>query len=132
MEEAFLTSDTKDLPHSKQALIIDDEEDFCVLLTSYLEKKGFRVHSSHRLEEGMRVLGELKPHLVFLDHHLPDGLGWDALPVLRNHIPQSRFFLISAHQTNFTYETGKVENDQEKLVKVFEKPISFRELDRYI
>ena len=57
------------------ALIIDDEEDICMLLRMILKKHNIDVHVALNLEDGIRTTALVKPSVIFLDNNLPDGLG---------------------------------------------------------
>lgn len=111
---------------NKKVLIIDDEEDFCLLLQGYLKRKAFDVTVSNTLKEGMRKFGELCPDVLFLDNNLPDGLGWEQLPRFAAQHPNTQFYLVSA------YHPTLPPVQENTVVKVFEKPISFRDLDQFL
>ena len=57
-------------------MIIDDEEDFSGLMKIHFEKKNHTVALAHSLRAGLAILKEFKPHYIFLDNQLPDGVGW--------------------------------------------------------
>ena len=59
----------------KTVLLVDDELDFCFLVSQALRKQGFRVISAHTLESAQKELIANNPTIVLLDHHLPNGLG---------------------------------------------------------
>jgi DNA-binding NtrC family response regulator len=108
-------------------LIIDDENDFCEIMKNYFTKKGYNVSLAYTLKEGMAILKEGRPEILFLDNNLPDGQGWDVMDEIVEIIPQIRAFLISAHKNRFI---SKINNPGYNIV-VWEKPISFSELDRF-
>ena len=60
---------------SYKILVLDDEEDICLLLSSILIKLGHRVVCSHSLKEGRSNFTSFVPDLMFLDINLPDGNG---------------------------------------------------------
>ncbi len=106
-------------------LIIDDENDFCEIMKNYLTKKGYNVFLAYTLKEGLGILKETRPDILFLDNNLPDGQGWDAVDEIVEIIPQIRAFLISAHKSKFTPKN----NNTSRNVMVWEKPISLRTLE---
>jgi two-component system, OmpR family, response regulator len=110
----------------KRVLIIDDETDFCLLLKNYFVKKNFEVHIFHTLEEGMRNMETINPDIIFLDNNLPDGLGWEKTAYISQHFPHTRINLISAYQYDHRYA------DNPESVKIWEKPISLNELNKYL
>jgi len=110
----------------KRVLIIDDETDFCLLLKNYFVKKDFEVHIYHTLEEGMRNMEIINPDIIFLDNNLPDGLGWEKTEYISKHFPNTRLNLISAYQYDQRY------SDNPGSVRIWEKPISLTELNKYL
>lgn len=114
------------MPSIKKAIIIDDELDFCLLLQGYLMQKDFEVIISNTLKDGIKQFAIVKPDLLFLDNNLPDGLGWEHLPTFAAICPTTSFFLVSAFHPSLPPVQEHI------IVKVFEKPISFRDLDQFI
>lgn len=110
----------------KRVLIIDDETDFCLLMKNYFVKRNFEVHIYHTLEEGMKNLEIINPDIIFLDNNLPDGLGWEKTAYISQHFPHTHINLISAYQYDHSFS--------EKLasVRIWEKPISLTELNKYL
>lgn len=104
-------------------LVIDDETDFCLIMKNYLMKKGNEVSYAHTLKEGVAILKEFRPDILFLDNNLPDGNGWDSVDELVEIIPQIRVYLVSAHRNNSSFK-GKNKN-----IECWEKPISLTMLD---
>jgi two-component system OmpR family response regulator len=110
----------------KSVLIIDDETDFCLLMKNYFVRKNFKVYIYHTLEEGMKNLEKINPDIIFLDNNLPDGLGWEKTEFIRQNFPNTRINLISAYQYDHSIS--------EKLtsVRIWEKPISLNDLNKYL
>ena len=106
-------------------LIVDDESDFCEIMKSYFTRKGYDVLLAGTLHEGMVLLKEMKPDILFLDNNLPDGQGWEAVEEIVEIIPQIRAYLISAHKNKFPLKNY---NTRHKIM-IWEKPISLRTLD---
>ena len=67
-------------------LILDDNEQFCRMLTEHLQRAGHGVSIAHTLVEGLARVGEAPYDIVFLDVRLPDGSGLDILPELRGSV----------------------------------------------
>lgn len=61
-------------------LVVDDEEDIRELIQYNLSKDGYRVTCAATGEEGLSLVGSLKPDLIILDLMLP---GIDGLEVCR-------------------------------------------------
>jgi two-component system OmpR family response regulator len=110
----------------KSVLIIDDETDFCLLMKNYFSRKNYEVYIYHTLEEGMRNLEKINPDIIFLDNNLPDGLGWEKTDYIRQHFPNTRINLISAYQYDHSI------SERLTSVRVWEKPISLTDLNKYM
>jgi two-component system, OmpR family, response regulator len=98
-------------------LIIDDEEDSCLLWKSFLSQLNFKVYTAFTLSEGLKLVERIRPGIVFLDNNLPDGLGWDSVDQIRTMLPECKINLVSAHY--FDQHKWLREN-----VKIIEKPIT--------
>ena len=83
-------------PMKQKVLIIDDEKDTCVLLSYILKGIGYETQYCHSLNEGKLKFGTIKPDVMFLDIHLPDGNGLDEVPGFRNVNPKVPILIISA------------------------------------
>ena len=115
-------------PHNsiERVLIIDDETDFCLLMKNYFIRKNYEVHIFHTLEEGMKNLEKIRPDIIFLDNNLPDGLGWEKTEFICQHYPNTRINLISAYKYDQNF-SGKSTS-----VRIWEKPISLTDLNKYL
>lgn len=106
-------------------LIIDDEPDICKLLQLSLVKHGYNVKYVHSLTEGTQYLQQQQPDLLFLDIHLPDGSGLEALPGIKKKCPALPVVTISA------YDNGM---EKQKALKAgasyfLAKPFNVKSLD---
>jgi len=107
-----------------KVLIIDDEKDLCLLIKTYLSRKNCEVHTAYTLAEGLNQVNEFLPDILFLDNNLPDGLGWEnAETIIKSH-PNIQLHLLSA------FNPPQIK-DGLPVTKVWEKPISLRDLDKY-
>ena len=117
----------ENLPSSiKSVLIIDDETDFCLLMKNYFVRKNYNVYIYHTLEEGMRNIEKINPDIIFLDNNLPDGLGWEKTDYIIQHFPNTLINLISAYQYDHSI------SDKLTSVRIWEKPISLIDLNKYL
>lgn len=67
----------------KHVLIVDDEADICLLLSGLLRRLGYQATCANLLEEGRQCLSRQRFDAVFLDLNLPDGIGFDLLPIIK-------------------------------------------------
>jgi two-component system OmpR family response regulator len=81
---------------SKRVLIVDDETDICLLLSGLLRRLGYQPTCAHFIEEGRQCLHTQQFSAVFLDLNLPDGLGFDLLPIIKEDQVAARVIMISA------------------------------------
>lgn len=104
-------------------LIVDDEEDYCLIMKSYFEDKNCDVDVSYTLQEGMELIEKKCPDILFLDNNLPDGEGWKhAIDIVKAH-PSLKVNLISA------YKQKTNEFDAFSNITIWEKPISIESLE---
>lgn len=107
-------------------LIIDDEEDYCLILKSFFRQRNCEVLLAYTLRDGLELLKTNKPDILFLDNNLPDGSGWQYVENIRTEIPSLRIYLVSAHKNK-----GDVKI-KSPLITVWEKPISFNLLEQVL
>ncbi|WP_461138947.1 response regulator transcription factor [Spirosoma pomorum] len=81
---------------TKRILVIDDETDICLLLSGLLRRLGYQPTCAHFIEEGRKCLTTQQFDAVFLDLNLPDGLGFDLLPMIREAQSKIKIIMISA------------------------------------
>ena len=81
---------------AKRVLIIDDEADICLLLSGLLRKLGYMPTCAHFIEEGRQCLNSQQFDAIFLDLNLPDGLGFDLLPTIKQDQAKAKVIMISA------------------------------------
>jgi len=58
-------------------LIVEDNEDMQLLLTTILADEGFLIHQAYEDKSALKIFERVKPELVLLDLRLPgiDGIG---------------------------------------------------------
>ena len=107
-----------------RVLIIDDEEDLCLLIKTYLSRKNCEVFTAYTLSEGLKLVENLTPDILFLDNNLPDGLGWDKAEKIIAQQPNIQLHLLSA------YNPPQIK-DGIHVTRIWEKPVSLKDLDKY-
>lgn len=111
----------------KKVVIIDDEQDLCHLIKTFLSDLDYDVYMAHTLDSGLDVLQNITPDVIFMDNNLPDGLGWESLHQINERFPDCKINLISA------YDSMKVvlpENPGN--ISVIEKPLRLNALKDYL
>jgi two-component system OmpR family response regulator len=81
---------------AKRVLIVDDEADICLLLSGLLRRLGYQPTCAHFIEEGRQWLDSQQFDAIFLDLNLPDGLGFDLLPFIKEGQNDAKIIMISA------------------------------------
>ena len=76
-------------------LIIDDDADLSRLLTRFLESQGHEVAQAPNATLGLKLLESFDPGAVLLDHHLPDVLGLELLPLVHERKPRAAVLMIT-------------------------------------
>ena len=80
-------------------LIIDDEIDICYLLSGILKHKNLQPNYVNSLSGAIDALKKQRPSIIFLDNHLPDGLGIDFISYVKTNYPDTKIIMITAHDT---------------------------------
>src|SRR3954468_13468032 len=83
-------------------LVIDDDQSIARAFERFLkhDKHEFRIASS--AEEGLRLLAERVPDLVFLDVRMPGLDGLQALPMMRSQYSAADVVIMTAHGSSQT------------------------------
>lgn len=74
--------------------------DICFLLNSILKGTGLSAELAHSIEDAKTIIHSCKPSLIFLDNHLPDGLGLDFIAYIKEHFPLSRIAMMTAYDSD--------------------------------
>lgn len=77
-------------------LLIDDDQELCELLASWLTQEGFQVTACHEAAGARQALLTQAPDAVVLDVMLPDGSGLELLKQLRGEHPELPVLMLSA------------------------------------
>ncbi len=76
-------------------LIIDDDQGMCKMLSRKIKSMGHEVDCAYTLKEGVSMMKASPCDIAFLDVHLPDGNGIEALPLLRKISPASEVIIMT-------------------------------------
>ncbi|MEO8150974.1 MAG: response regulator [Bacteroidia bacterium] len=107
------------MAHRKKILLVDDDEDFGILMKKLLTNENFEFFVAHTLTEGMLLLEKENPDFVFLDNLLPDGLGWEKTEFILTNYPQTQLNLVSGLS---------VPKTSASTFRILEKPLTRHEL----
>jgi two-component system OmpR family response regulator len=94
----------------KEILIVDDEMDICYLLKGILKQKNFDSTFANTLSDAQKALDEEPPSLLILDNRLPDGMGIDFIPYVKEKYPTVKILMVSAFDSSIdksqAYDNG--------------------------
>ena len=76
-------------------LIIDDDQELGAVLSRFLSSQGHEVALALTASVGLSQLDSFAPAAILLDHHLPDALGLELLPLLRQRRPSASVLMIT-------------------------------------
>lgn len=79
-----------------ELLLIDDDQELCELLSSWLTQEGFTVRACHDGQAARQALADRAPAAVVLDVMLPDGSGLGLLKRLRSEHADLPVVMLSA------------------------------------
>ena len=96
----------------RKVLIVDDEQEICLLLSILLKKLGIKSTIAHSLTQGLANYEPGEHELVFLDINLPDGNGLDIIPVLKSRDDEIKIVVISAYDI-------KIESDEAEGLGIY-------------
>ena len=109
--------------------LVDDDGDEAELFRDAIDKINKSIEFVW-FDDVMQALDALlkersQPDILFLDNNLPDGVGWKEANGLVEQYPGLQVHLISAYQPNAPEKATE-------SFKVWEKPLTLKELDRYM
>jgi two-component system OmpR family response regulator len=115
-----------------RALIIDDEIDICFLLSSILRRQQLQVSVVNTLSEATTALAKQEPEIIFLDNHLPDGLGVDYISKIKALHPGVKIAMITAYD-NFLDRTKAIFNGADTFIpKPFTREVINQTVDKLL
>lgn len=111
-------------PEKRKALIVDDESDICYLLSHILKQKNIQTAIAGSVAEADKMLQSSNVfYYVFLDNHLPDGLGINQIKRWKEKFPSVHFIMISAHDSYEEKRKAKSDGADSFISKPFSKEI---------
>ncbi|MEO6637103.1 MAG: response regulator [Ginsengibacter sp.] len=93
-----------------KVMIVEDEKDLCLMLSYILKKQNLLPCCVNTLRDATMQIKRIKPEILFLDNHLPDGLGSDYIQQLKKICPRAKVIMMTAHDSpkdiNKAFTTG--------------------------
>ena len=119
------------LLHKPTILIIDDETDICYLLGNILKQKDIRTVFASSLSEADNIIEEHTDEFsfIFLDNHLPDGLGVNHIKQIKKNCPLCKVIMITAHDNQTDREKAAYEGADYFIGKPFSSELILKTID---
>ena len=115
-----------------KALIVDDEDDVCYLLSAILKNKNLQATFVTSISDAKKVLMEDIPSIIFLDNHLPDGFGINFIDEVKKLYPEVKIVMITAHDTTADKDKAYSEGVDQFIGKPFTTDVIFRTLENLL
>ena len=107
-------------------LVVDDDLELCRLLSRYLERQGYRVHSAGDALQALDVLAREQVGLVITDYMMPhmDGVSFTEQIRADPRYKNLPVIMMTAHPTDELSERGL----RKGVAMMLAKPIDFERL----
>ncbi len=115
-----------------KALIVDDEIDVCYLLSAILNCKNLQASYVNSISEAKRALLDDNPSIVFLDNHLPDGIGISFIEEIKRLHPLVKIVMITAYDTNADMDKAYQKGVDYFIGKPFTREAIFKTLENLL
>lgn len=113
-----------------KVLIIDDEADICYLLSTLLKQKNLETNFVNSLADATQAMKADAPEIVFLDNHLPDGLGINYIDYVKTNYPSAKIVMITAHDTPADRDKALSEGADYFIGKPFSRDAIYKTVDQ--
>ena len=80
-----------------EVLIVDDEEDICMLAGMILKNIGVASVCVHTVSYALIEVEKKEFPIILLDNHLPDGFGIDHIAAIKEKSPRSKIVIVTAY-----------------------------------
>lgn len=78
-------------------LVVDDDSSFCIMLKTFLSKKGHDVDEAFSVSEAIRVFTNGNYDIILADYRLPDGSGLDILTQVKELKPSTGVIIMTGY-----------------------------------
>ncbi len=105
-------------------LLVDDDADFCTVLTHELADLGYRVASAPNGVSGFQTVLDAPVDLILLDWNMPQRGGLETLRLIRTVQPRVKVIIVTA----LIDEASRMAARQLGVTEVIFKPVSIKDL----
>ncbi len=114
----------------KKILVIDDEQDLCLIMKLNLESTSeYDVSIAFSGQEGLAKAKQTPFDLVITDFNMPDMNGEEVMDALKKINPSLPVLLFSVYHQDSTTLTSNIKN---KASGIINKPIDHKQLNKTI
>lgn len=106
---------------AKKILIIDDEQEICEMLYTFLVPHNYKVFLAFNGQMGLEYFEEIRPDIVLLDLKMPDVDGIEVLRIIRK-VSAVPVVIITAH----SQDVADIHLADLKIDGYLEKPVSMK------
>lgn len=78
-------------------LLVDDEEDLCLLMQMTLARRGIKTHLAYRVEQAKQLFTQFHYDACLTDLNLPDGSGIDLVKHVSQNYPNTPIAVLTAY-----------------------------------
>ncbi len=82
---------------SEKILVIDDDVSFCIMLKTFLQKKGFDVTNAFNAKDAENEISNQIFSVVLTDIRLPDSDGLEILKFVKQNSPKTQVILMTGY-----------------------------------
>jgi|GEM_PF-2438009 len=108
-----------------KVLYVEDDQLSGWVIARFMEKWGYTVLRASDKNEAVQLLTATKVDMAVLDHRLPDGLGIELLPLIRQTSPDANVIYLSADAG----EQGVNPATEPNVLRVLTKPAVMEQLE---
>ena len=106
-------------------LIVDDEQDILYMLSNAIGRKFVvEIITAENCSDAQEKIAKFQPDLALLDLNLPDGDGFELVPILKKEKPTAKFAIVTAY--NQMQEQTK--SQELGAVKIIGKPFTLNDV----
>ena len=111
---------------AKYALVVDDDVDFCTIMSEMLKWGGFEAQVAYSAADAWHSLGEIDPDVMLIDIAMPDVDGLELVRELRSDekFAKTPIIMVTARAIRDMLEASKEAGADSFLTK----PVSLYEL----
>jgi DNA-binding response OmpR family regulator len=106
---------------NRKILVVDDEEEYRLLLSRVLTAAGYEVFAAGTGQEGLKLFAARRPDLILLDVMLPDMLGFEFCRKIRggSNAPGTPVLFCTVRSAVSSLARGIREGSTDYVIKPF-------------